>query len=113
MECIAYYWSIALFLNRTFLIDGNSTFQSSHCGASYPTNNVMDCFFIPVSNCSVDEVLGNEHSKSEPSIFMMTNEEITKREQELGVKINYQWHRSPAIGVEGLDERILIMPPIY
>eukprot|EP01084_Bolivina_argentea_P108409 193749_1 len=115
IECLAYYFLMSIFMDRTFIITGQWTFGNDKIctkNHQHPFENSMDCFFIPISNCSAEYILFNEYNKPNPSIFEFTHENIIHREQQLDIEIDNQWfYLSPYVDKPGLYERILLMPP--
>ena len=117
IECLTYYLLMSIFLDRTLILNGSWTFGDdatcTHNNGNRPYENSMDCFFIPITNCSAELILNNEYKKTNPSIFILTVDNIHKREVELMMRIDEIWfHADPGLNINqnGLTERILLMP---
>ena len=57
LQCIAFHFMHALVLNRTFLMYGHWTFSPKpQCQFDETTQSGMECFFLPISNCTIQKV---------------------------------------------------------
>eukprot|EP01084_Bolivina_argentea_P227541 384291_1 len=99
MQCFSYYLLMSINLNRTLIITGQ-------------IQKFMDAYFIPISNCSVSDIL-YDYSKQNQSVFELTQKNIFNRQKTLGINLEL-WKNDNAvesvINRLNLSERILLMP---
>ena len=118
IECLVYYLLMSIFMDRTLILTGSWAFGTDKaCTRNGKINyeNSMDCFFIPITNCSAESVLYHEYKDNpdNPSIFLLTMDNIKQREIELNIIINEEWFHSDPGNINSksaFKERILLMP---
>eukprot|EP01083_Nonionella_stella_P064689 168855_1 len=110
IQCLSYYFLMSIFMDRTFIVTGDWNLAADKTCTKYENN--MECYFLPISNCSAQDILDAEYRKPHPSVFTMTHDAIKLRENKTGLRIHKQWfYMSPNAKKPGLNERILVIPP--
>eukprot|EP01083_Nonionella_stella_P048554 129704_1 len=85
LQCIAFHFAHAIILQRTFIMHGQWVFyDKTECPLNLTLYSSMECFFLPISNCTVEDVLFSNHenvriSYDDATLFQIARPKRHKR----------------------------------